>query len=314
MDQGRSLRHGLLIGAHLGQFLIIDLHQALGLGQDLRRLRRHNADGVAQVMGNTAHGDHGVPVLHQVPHLDVPRDVRRREDPHDARQGQGLLGMDGQHPGPGIGAADGAGVDHAVEIDVIGVDAGAPHLLLRVDPGDPAAHGPVPRPLRQLSGPEDLRRQQNGVDDLHIARAAADIGTDGEGRLLPAGGGVHVQQALGRHHHAWGAEAALNGPGLAEGVGIDLLLPVRETLHRDDGLPLQLVGLGDAGSRGLAVDEDGAGAAGALAAAVLHGGETQLVPQEADELSVFLHGDALAVNGESGHDAPPPVAGNDPEK
>ena len=307
MHQRSALRHGLPEGADLGQLLIVNFHQGLGLGQDLRCLCRNEADGIAQVMGDASLGDHGIPVLHQVPHLVLPRDVLRRKDADNAGQGTGLLRVDGQHPGPGISAADGAGIDHAVQVDVIRIDAGALHLLLHVHPGDPGAHGPVARSLRQLPGAEDLRRQQNGVDDLHITRAAADVGTDGEGRLLPGGGGIDVQQPLGGHHHARGAETALDRPRLTEGVGVDGLLPVGKALRRDDGLPLQLVGLGDAGPRGLAVDEDGAGAAGAFAAAVLHGGETQLIPQETEELPVFLRGDAAAVDGESGHGAPPPV-------
>ena len=66
-------------------------------------------------------------------------------------------------------------------------------------------------------------------------------------------------------------------------------------------LPLQPVGLGDAGLGGLAVDENVAGAAGTLAAPVLNGGQVQGIPQKADELLIFFHGHALPVNGEGCH-------------
>ena len=82
---------------------------------------------------------------------------------------------------------------------------------------------------------------------------------------------------------------------LAEGEGKDLLLPVAEALHRDNGLALQLVRLGNAGLGGLAVNENVAGAAGALAASVLHGGQMQLVPQKADQLLIFFHRYGAAV-------------------
>ncbi len=111
------------------------------------------------------------------------------------------------------------------------------HLLLHVQPVDPAAHLPVVGGgLRQLPLPENLSRQQDAVDDLHIAGAAADVVADGEGRLLPGGIGIHVQQPLGGDHHAGDAEAALDGPRLAEGEGVDLLFPIGQALHREDGL------------------------------------------------------------------------------
>ena len=301
VDQGGVGQHGLPGAADHGQLLIVHLHQRLGLGQDLRRLRRHQADGVPQVVGDVPHGDHGVPVLHQMAHLVLPGDVVRRKDAHHAGQGPGLLRVDGQHPGPGILGPDGAAVDHAVQIDVVGIDAGAGDLLLHVHPGHPLAQGPVGGERRHLALAEQLCRQQDAVDDLHIPGAAADVVADGVGRLLPGGIWIRVQQSLGAHHHAGDAEAALDRPRHAEGVGVDLLFKIAQSLHRDDGLALQLVGLGDAGLGGLAVDQHRAGAAGALAAAVLHAGEMQGIPQIAQQLLVLFHCHGLAVHGKMCH-------------
>ena len=301
VDQGGVRQHGLPGIADHGQLLIVHLHQGLGLGQDLRCLRRHQADGVPQIVGDVPHGDHGVPVLHQVAHLVLPRDVIGGQHADHAGQSPGLLRVDGQHPGPGILGPDGTAVDHAVQIDVIGIDAGAGDLLLHIHPGNPLAQGPVGGGRRHLALAEQLRRQQNAVDDLHIPGAAADVVADGVGRLLPGGIRIRVQQSLGAHHHAGDAEAALDRPRHAEGVGVDLLFKVRQTLHSDDALPLQLVGLGDAGLGGLAVDQHGAGAAGALAAPVLHAGEMQGVPQVAQQLLVVFHGDGLSVHSKVRH-------------
>ena len=88
---------------------------------------------------------------------------------------------------------------------------------------------------------------------------------------------------------------------MAESVCIDLFFKVRQALHRDDGLPFQFVGLGDAGPGGLAVDQNGAGAAGALGAAVLHAGQTQGIPQETQELLILFDSHGLAVYGKSRH-------------
>ena len=65
--------------------------------------------------------------------------------------------------------------------------------------------------------------------------------------------------------------------------------------------PLQLVCLRDAGFRRLAVDEDVAGAAGTLAASVLHRGQVQGIPQIADEFLIFLHRDRCTVDNECSH-------------
>ena len=302
MDQGRVRQHGLPGRADHGQLLIVHLHQGLGLGQDLRCLGGHQADGVAQIVGDIPHSDHGVPVLHQVAHLVLPGDVSGGIDTHHAGQGLGLLRMDGQHPGPGIGAADGGAVDHAVQINIVGIGAGAGDLLPHIHPGHPRAQRPVLGRLRHRAGAEHLRRQQNGVNDLHIPGTAADIAADGKGRLLPGGVQIFVQQPLGTHDHARDAKAALNGSGGAEGVCIDISFKVRQALHRDDGLALQLVGLGNAGPGGLAVHKNGAGAAGTLTASVLHAGQVQLIPQKAQELLILLHGHGLAVHGKSCHE------------
>ena len=209
--------------------------------------------------------------------------------------------MDGQHPCTGVLAADGAAVEHPVQIYVIRVLAGAGDLFLHVYPVDPAAYLPVHRCLRQLVLPEAFCRQQDPVDDLHIAGAAADVVADGKGRLLPAGIRVRVQQGLGGDHHARDAEAALNGPRLAEGPCIDLLLPVGQALHRQDVFSLQLIRLRNTGLGGLAVDQHRAGAAGALAASVLHRGQAQLVSQKPQQLLIFLSGYRFAVYRKNSH-------------
>ncbi len=301
VHQGCAGKHGLPGAADHRQFLIVHPHQFLGPGQDLLALGSHQADGVPQIVGDIPHGNHGVPVLHQVAHLVFAGDVGGSVDPHHPRQGQGLFCMDGQHPGPGVLGADGAGVNHTLYVHVVRIGACACDLLLYIHPGHPGSQGPVLGGLRHLSGAEDLRCQQDAVDNLHIAGAAADIVPDGKGGLLPGRGGVLIQQPLGGHHHPRDAEAALDGPGHAEGVGIGLLLEIRQALHGDDSLPLQFIGLGDAGLGGLPVDEDGAGTAGALAASVFHRGQAQFVPQIAKEFLILLHSHTTAVHGKYYH-------------
>ena len=213
--------------------------------------------------------------------------------------------MDGQHPRSGVLAADGAAVNHAVQIDVIGVLAGAGDLFRHIYPVYPAAHLPVRRFLRQLPLPEASGRQQDSVNDLHIAGTAADIVTDGKGNLFPCGIGIHIQQRLGGDHHAGDAEAALDGPRLAESPGVDLLFPVGKPFHRDHGLPFQLIRLGDAGLGGLSINEHRTSTAGTLAASVLHGREAQLISQKPQQLLIFFGGHTPAVHRKDSHTGAP---------
>ena len=289
---------GCISGAeHRLQRLILHLHQLFCLFQYLRRFRRHKADGITQIMRDLAHGDHGVPVLHEMADLHLAGNVLRGVNADDPGQRLGLFLVDGQHSGTGVLAAHGAAVEHAVEINIVRIFTGAEDFLLCVNAGHGLAHTGAALLLRDLpAAAEGLRRQQDGVNDLFITCAAADIVADGKGRLLTGRLRIHVQQRLSGNDHAGDAEAALHGAGLAEGPSVDLLFPVAQTLNGDDAVPLQLVGGGHAGFRGLAVNEDMAGAAGALAAAVLYGGQTQLVPQKTQQFLVLFRRHQLTVD------------------
>ena len=81
-----------------------------------------------------------------------------------------------------------------------------------------------------------------------------------------------------------------HGARLAEGEGVGSLFKVGKTLDRQDVLAVEPLGVRNAGAAGLAIDEHGACAAGALAAAVFYGGEMQLIAQVAQQLLLFGDG------------------------
>ena len=119
----------------------------------------------------------------------------------------------------------------------------------------------------------DCGGELNALDDLLVARAAAHVAADGPPDLFLGGVRVLAHQGGAAHHHAGDAEATLHGAHGAEGVDERLLLLVGKALHGEDVLALGELGGHDAALGGNAVDDHGAGAAGALRAAVLHGGE-----------------------------------------
>ena len=258
---------------------VFDLDQGFCLLQDLLRLRRHQTDGVAQIVGDLPHRDHGIPVLLQMSHLDLSRDILSRINADHAGQRLRLLLVDRKDPGAGVFAAHSAAVDHAVDIHVVGVLAVALHLFRNVDTRHTLADlAALLRGVGKLPRAEDLRRQQNAVNDLDVAGAAADVVADGKRRLLARRLGIGVEQRLGGDDHARDAEAALHGARPAEGIGVNFFFKIGQSLDRHDRLAFKLVCLRDARLGGLAVDEHVTSAACALAASVLDGGQTQLIP------------------------------------
>ena len=150
---------------------------------------------------------------------------------------------------------------------------------------------------------QDLTCQTNRIDDLDIARTAAVVVADGKANLLVRRLGGLVKQALGAQHHARNAEAALHRAGLAERKRVGGFFKIRQSLNGQNVLALQALRVRNAGAARLALDQHGTRAAGALAAAVLDGRQTQLVAQITQELLLFCNVDFPAVDVKYGHNA-----------
>ena len=305
-DEGSAGSRRLRGIVHGGQGLVFHADELFGLLQRLPVPGAYKGHGVPEIMGDLTHGNEGRLILLDVADIVFAGHVLCRQHAYDPGQGLGLRGVDGQDPRPCVIGADGAAEAHALDIDVVGVDAIALDLLRHIDASDAAADLKASCAVGDLSAlPEQTGGQQDAVQDLHIPRAAADVPADGCGGLFSRGVGVRVDECLGAQDHPGDAEAALHCAGLPERIGVHGLLPVGETLHGQDALSLQFIRLRHACLYGLSVHEHGAGAAGALAAAVLDACEMQLVPKEAQELQIFLSGDGPAVHGKRGHGSAP---------
>ena len=130
---------------------------------------------------------------------------------------------------------------------------------------------------------QDGGREGDALDYLLVAGAAADVAAQGDLYLVLAGVRHLVYERLAGHDHARYAEAALDRAHLAEGIDKGLLLVVGQALDGDYAAAHGLLGREDAGLDGASVHNDGAGTAGALAAAVLDGLEVQIVAEIAQE-------------------------------
>ena len=302
MDQGGPLFQRFPGVKNAGQYLVLHFDKGFGLLDLLPGLGGHQGHGVPQIVGHVAHGDQGVPVLLQMAHLKGAGDVLRGEDGVDAGHRPGRAGVDREHPRPGMLGAQGGAHQHSVDLDVVGILAVAQDLFGHIHPVGPLAHAGDRRRLEVPAVlPDQPGGQLDGVDDLLIAGAAADIVADGEGDLVPGGIGIAVDEGLAAQDHAGDAEAALYRAGLAKGIDIDLTLPLTQSFDREDLLSLKFGDLLDAGLDGGSIHQNGTGAAGALVAAVLDGGEFQVPAQDVDELAVLRDGYGLAVDVQSEH-------------
>src|SRR6202162_1526101 len=129
---------------------------------------------------------------------------------------------------------------------------------------------------------------------MRIGPAAAEVPGDGVADLFARGPRVAVEERLARHHHSGGAEAALQGVGLDEGLLDRREAPIRrQPLDRGDLLSLDFVREEETGTDALAVDQHRAGAAGAPVADDLGAGQPEPFAQSVGENDARLDGERV---------------------
>src|SRR5207302_2412568 len=143
-----------------------------------------------------------------------------------------------------------------------------------------------------------FRRGLNGLDDLLVAGAPAQVSVEVRGDLLRGRLGVVFEQGFGDHDHAGRAKPALQCARVHERLLNRMQSPVLEqAFARLHGPAVDLHGEVGAGAHGKAVDEYGTGAAHLDVARALGRGQTKVVSQEVQQHPV---GGDLRAN-------PPPV-------
>jgi hypothetical protein len=215
----------------------------------------------------------------------------------DTRRAAGRLGVDGHHVGAGVIGQDQGGVEEAVEAPVVDEPLVAQRQLVRLVQelagAEPGA-GRSAHHHRLLAG-----QQLDGVEDLAVARAPAQVGAEVAGGL---GSGerltLAVEQGLGAHQDAGGAEAALERPGGGEGVGQPSPVLLGEALEGGDRAALRPGERHLAAHHRLAVEQHRAAPALARRRAPVLGREhVELFAQCRQEMGVRpLDGDVVAVH------------------
>ena len=238
----------------------------------------------------------------------VPLMSLRGHHPDDARHRLGGRGVDAADERVPVGAAGHRELQRAGHPDVRAEAGRARRLRHGAGPGEGRAEHRRVRGGQQVRGrdlaADEAAGQLDRVDDLHVAGAAAQVASQRPLHLCPRGIRVGGEELLGRHDHARDAEAALDGAGQDERL-LDEVRPVRraQALDRRDLRAVERRDLGDAREHGLAVDEDHARAALALAVAgLLRPGEAQVLADDVQQDRLLPVGDDLhgtSVDGET---------------
>ena len=301
VDQRRALCQGRRGLHRRGQHLVVHRDQLQGPDGGVLVDRRHSRHAVADI----AHlvGGQGRLIGGPGDHAVGPGQIRAGHHREDAGQGLGGAGVDGADARVGVRRAQDLAVGHARQAQVVGVEGLAGGLgdgvgLAPPGPEHQEALGRLAEAQRHPAV-HALGGHAHGLDDLGVARTAAEVAREGLADRLLAGVGVTLQQRLGREDHPRLAEAALQGAGHVEGP-LHGVGPVRAGQALDGGDLPALAGDRQraAGQGGLAVDQHGAGAAVALVAALLAAGQSQLVAEHLQQRPVVVGGDlaALAVD------------------
>ncbi len=264
---GRARQH-VAVGAPHGD--LVGRHRHVGVGQrrerlvghfdqggrvpgGLARLGHHDGQHVARVRGAPALGDEHRPVLVDDAHAQVAGDIGGREDGDGPGRSQGPGRVDADDVGPGVVGEAQGGVQQAGRAQVVDVAPVAQGQRLRLVLGPPAAYP-------ASGGKDDLAARGDrldGVEDLDVPGAAAKMGAEMAGHVLPGQGRAFaVDLRLGPHDDTGDAETALEPARGGEGLGVAPALGFVEALERGHGAALDLSQRGLARHLRLAVEQD----------------------------------------------------------
>ena len=225
VDLRRALVAGVCGRRARRQLLVVDLEQLGRIARLMVGLRDHAGDGVADI-ADLALGEHRMGAgLHvrAVPGLDHPAadqiapagrlDVVAGEHREHAGRRRGAALVDAADPGVRMGRADEIGIDLAGPVDVVREVPGPGDEALVLLAPDRSADPVRGHRLQLLMS---AAAALNGLDDVVVAGAAAEIAFQPLADLLLGGIRVALHQVDRAHDHAGRTEAALQPVMLAE--------------------------------------------------------------------------------------------------
>ncbi len=179
-------------------------------------------------------------------------------------------------------------VEHAGQEDVGHVAVAAEDEVAGMVLGVARAHAAVGLRRRHfLFLADGLGGAFDGVDDLLVAGAPAEVGRQRLGDLVTCRLGVLVDQGIGLDHHAGDAEAALHAPLTDKGVGKDVLAVFAQPFDSRYAAAGAALHGRNAGQNGLAIQVHGAAAAGRLGRTAVLGRDDALVQSQVGQEGQF---------------------------
>lgn len=209
------------------------------------------------------------------------------EDGDDAGEGEGGGRVNAVDASGGVRTADDGREVHVGKFDVVEISGGAGHharVFFAFDPladvsgrfGSYWAHSSLPF----LYG----RGGTDGIYDVLIAGAAAEIAFQGVSNFGVGGVGIALDQLEGGHDHSRGAEATLQAVLFPEALLHRMKFAEGcDSFDRDDIATVALDGEHRARFDGESIDGDGAGTTERGFAAAVRAGEKKRVAEEMDE-------------------------------
>ncbi len=277
--------------------VVLDLDQRCSLARGVSARGRDRRQRVTHVAGRLALRDEERPIPCQQSLDPLAGDVARGDDRQDAGVGRRPRGIDPEHDGARmVGEADGP-VKHARDAHV-----GHELVLPERHAGAAIAPGPLPHPVARRghrradpglgAGPTRHGDRIDGLDDLGVAGAPAEVAGQAARDLIAARFGHPCEQRLGLHDDAGRAEPALRSPTRGEGLRPGGPRRVRQSLEREHGPALDPAGRLRAGHHGTTIDDDRAGTARAFGrTAVLERAQATLAAQQVKQAGVRWRSD-----------------------
>ena len=292
--QMRGIRRQCRVGGdHGGKLFVRDVDEGDGLVGDRGALRGNSDDRLAHEADAVDGEDR--PILQGVTVVGVDRrQIAARHHRDHAGERFGTARVDAGDAGVGVRAAQEPAVGHPVQAEIARELGLARHLGDGVDARRVMPDGGERRWRRRnrahdafapaVGGGESLGGVRNGVEDIPVARAAAEIPAQVILDLRACRSRVLGQQRFGGENEPRCAKPALDRHTIDERL-LDRVEPVRtrQTFDRLDLPAVGLVGERAARAHGRAVEEDGAGATDLRVARTLGAGQPEIVAQDIEQ-------------------------------
>ena len=266
---------------HWFQHFIINFYERDSFAGDCICFGDHAGQHIADIAGCLAHANHQGPILADQTDMPIAGNLVGRDDAQNARMRQSRAGIHLPHNRARMIAELQCADHQPIHANIIDITMLAQHQVLRVIFGQARADAAIDFGQVDFFFVADgVCGALNGIHDLFVASAAAQVRRQRLFDIGAAGFGIVIDEVVGLHDDARNAEAALHAALAHESIGKDLLPIFAQPFGGGDRLASQLVHLGDASQQRLVIDLNNAAATGGLwRAAIFRRDDAHLIAQ-----------------------------------